>query len=90
MDGKAHYISLNLDSSSYFLFYTGTVLFGTSAWRSECACRVRLAQELSEQWFAFLKAGSCFHLVKELFKAKKRGDTLLLKLRLVPCCNTLI
>lgn len=55
MAGKARYIRLNLDPSSYFLFYTGTVLFVNSVWKSDCNCEIRIAAWLSEIIFCILK-----------------------------------
>lgn len=56
MGGKAHYISLNVGSSSYFLFYTGTVLFRTSVGKNDCNCEISVTKQLLERVFYILKS----------------------------------
>uniref|UniRef100_A0A8D0FXA3 Family with sequence similarity 234 member A n=1 Tax=Strix occidentalis caurina TaxID=311401 RepID=A0A8D0FXA3_STROC len=55
VDGKARYVILNLDSSSYFLFYTGTVLFVNSVCQSDYNSEIRITRQLSERSFCILK-----------------------------------
>uniref|UniRef100_A0A8C0EMK5 Family with sequence similarity 234 member A n=1 Tax=Bubo bubo TaxID=30461 RepID=A0A8C0EMK5_BUBBB len=55
VDGKARYVILNLDSSSYFLFYTGTVLFVNSVCKSDYNSEIRITRQLSERSFCILK-----------------------------------
>lgn len=88
MDGNARYVRLHLHSSSYFLFYTGTALLGNSAERLTVT-ESRISKHHLRVCFAFLQAVWSFHLIKELFRAKRRGG-LLLKLRFVMYCSDFI
>lgn len=87
VDGIAHYVRLQLRSSSYFLFYTGTALLGIQSARVIVA-EIRGSKHL-RVCFAFLQAVWSFHLIKELFGAGRRGG-LLLKLQFVIYCSDFI